>query len=240
MRAVDDGVEGHRCHLGGLVAQLQQEVLPQVALADDLRVGEGRPQGHVGHEVERRLQARLGGVQPDGRGLEPREGAQRGAEVVHLLGDLERAAPTGALVEHAGGEGGQAGHVLGVARRPGAHQQAHVHDRDLVHLHHRELQAVRQRLHLHGRQAQRRQRPELRRPGAIGRIHGHRGGRAQHEQGAGGRQARATDGVRSHGFLPSLTASSVLPWGTTLSTTLCASARYCRATRCRSAGASFR
>ena len=83
--------------------------LPQLPLARDLRVGEGRPQHHVGHQVERLRQA--GAWARAARTVafsHPGAGAERRAEEVGLLGDLERAARARALVEHVRGEGGEA------------------------------------------------------------------------------------------------------------------------------------
>ena len=212
---------------GGVVGLLDDLRAPQLALPRDLGVGERRPQQHVRQEVERRLEPALRDVEGHGRDVQARTGAELCAQERHLVRDLQRTAPTGALLQHRGGERRESRQVRRIPYRPRVQHDLQVHDGDLVHFHHLKLQAVRKRGRLQRGEFERRGWGERGRLGAInlggqpdrrtggqecrycdGQADCKTGGLADGE--TGGRSARRPHGVA---------ANSGFPCGTTLSTT---------------------
>src|SRR3989449_11065660 len=104
----------------------------------------------------------------------------------------------------------------------------------LVHFDDGEHEAVRERRGLHGGELERRRRRERGRLGAIDAL-----GRQAKDRQSSQRQRQHAQRP-PHGVDLSFTASSGFPWGTTLSTTRCAPARYVCAARWTATGVTRR
>ncbi len=110
-RGIDGVAEYIAGHGTGLVARLQDTGDAEVTLPLDVLGGEPGPEHHVAHEGHRFRYCALGCTQRYGRCIPACAGAERGAEVLHLGGELERVTVTRTLVEHAAHEGGKAGQL---------------------------------------------------------------------------------------------------------------------------------
>jgi hypothetical protein len=86
-----------------------------------------------------------GHVEAHGRRVERAGGAEVGAEKLRGIGNGERAARAGALVQHGRRQAGQAELAGRVVGAPCVDDQAHLHERHFVRLHDPHGQAVRQR-----------------------------------------------------------------------------------------------
>jgi hypothetical protein len=198
METVDQPLDDHAGHRLGILGghrQARQRLLP---LALDLRRQEGRATHHVGHDRQ------PGGVvvlHDDGIdvaevGTGP--GAEDGAEVVDIIGDLLGIPRASTLVEQRRGQHRHSHLGPGIVGRAGTHDHAHADGRLLVLADQHHGEAVGQLLHLEGRERDRarfeRPRRKLARPLTAGLGHGQR---RQHGKGERG------DDERLHGFTPS-------------------------------------
>src|SRR5207249_8607899 len=112
-----------------------------------------------------------------------RRGVELRAQERRLVRDLERTAPTGALLQQRGGERREPRQVRRIPYRPRVEHDLHVHDGDLVHFHDLELQTIRKLRRLQRRKLERRRRGER---GGLGAIN--LGGQAECR--TGGQQCR--------------------------------------------------
>ena len=175
--AVQHAGERRRVDGGRVVARLQdagQALLPQPL---ELVVRERRPERDVGHQRQRIGQPRDRHVQPHGRRVDAGRGGQVGAEEIDRVGELERRARAGALVEHRRRQRRDAELARRIVGAAAQHHEIDLRDRHLVQLDEPDRQAVRQLPLLDRRQLNRRRRAGLRRPRAVGRLGAERRGK---------------------------------------------------------------
>ena len=125
--------------------------------------------GDVRHERQRLIELGQQRVQPNRRRIEAAAGRERGAEEIDRVRQLERGARAGALVEHVGGQVGDAELSGRIGRAARLDDERDVDHRHFVHFHDPDRQAVRQRPLLNRRQLQRRRRTGRGRLRSIGR-----------------------------------------------------------------------
>ena len=154
-------------HGDGLVPLLHQLRTPELPLPGHLRVGKRGPQHHVREQVERRLEPPPRRVQRRHGAVRRRRRGELRAEERRLVRHVERAACARPLLQHQRGERREPREVRRITRRPGVQEHLDVHHRHLVHLHHRERQAVGERRRLDRGQLERGRGRECGRPRAI-------------------------------------------------------------------------
>jgi hypothetical protein len=224
MRAEHGAIEGGDDDRRGVVFGLLEQRQPLLAQPVQLARIKGRAERDVRHQRQRVRQPRDRHVQPDGRRVEAAAGRQLGAEKVDGVGERQRIARAGALIEHRRREAREPFLSGGIRRASGADDEIDLRDGHFVQLDDPDRQAVRELALLHGRQHQRRRGPRLRRRGAI------------RDLGAGrpGRDRRAEDESRERGH------GGVAPFEWTISSTRPAAGRKARIAACTSSGASAR
>jgi len=236
--AVHDRRKRDPGHRHGIVGQLHDLRAPQLALPRHFRVRERRPQHDVRQQIECRLEPSFRDVQRYRGRVVARGGVELGPQKRRLVRDFQGSTPPRPLLQHRRREGREPREIRRIAGRPRVEYELNVHHRHLVHLHHGELESVRQRGRLHRRELERRGRGKRRRFGTIDRLRGQSDGRTDGRQqhprnhhpdvNTVRRSDRPTATVReSFRVRPShcFTASSGFPCGTTLSTTRWASTR---------------
>ena len=209
MEAEHQPVDHLRRHRVGVIRRHLERRHRLRGLPLDLLWREGRPQHHVGHQVERGAQAiaHAHGVDEAQVGASAR--GEQPAHEVDLFGDLPGRARGRALIEQGGGEHRQALFALGILRCAGAHQHARAHHRLFVLAHEHHLQAVGQRADLVGRELHRLGRQRPRRsfrgpPQAVGHALSGREAHARHHHAHGGDERRLHQVKHStaHGRVP--------------------------------------
>ena len=191
------------------------------------------PQRDVGQQRERRVDSRDRGVQRDTDTMLLRRSRDIGAEEIDGVGQCQRPARPGSLVQHGRRHARETGLVGGVHRAPGLHHEVHLHERHLMLHEHQHRQAVRQGVSRNRRQGERLDRSERRRLGTVDLLgkpgHGETQGKPCSQCCAalqrGGPPGTGL-GLRFHvALLLAGTARSVFPCGTTLNTTRAAGFR---------------
>ena len=233
--AIDQRCERAIGHGRSTILFLQQAGAALALKTQELLLGEGGTQQHIGHQAHRAVERGLGGVHRDRALLERRAGAQSDREEADLFRQVERITRAGPFVEQVGRECGQTGLALGVGFGAGANHQRGVHHRNLMLLDDHELESVGeyafrdlgQRERLWCGQLWRRGGCRLRHHGLPGKHHRRRRQRRENDQGAA--HQRRSPAVKARSFLPS---------GTTVSTIFGWPATYCFATRWMSASVS--
>ena len=171
-RPVEDARERGRVDRRRIVASLKdtgEALLPQ---AFELLGRKRRPQRDVGHQRQCVGQSRHRNVKPDGRRVETGRAAQIGAEEVDGIGEIERRARAGALLQHRRGQRGDPELARGIVGAAAQHDEIDLGDRYFVELDQPHRQPVRELLLLDHRQLHRRRRTRGRHLGAIGRLGG--------------------------------------------------------------------
>ena len=167
----------------GLVAALREAREAIVAHALPVLRGEARAHEHVGGEPERGLEALGGHLQRQLRAVAAAAEPEIGAELLEILGHLQRSARPRALVEHVGRRGAQARERVAVGVGARAEHDVHGHERRHLASDRDDLEAVREHEARGARRLEARQRAhggralhhgrrgDGRRAGRIGRAH---------------------------------------------------------------------